>query len=333
MVVHARVLAADLDVALHDVPALLRGQRVPLARLHERVDEHVPAAEAPRHQTFVLGVLRALAHPQERVGDLRPPHQAALCEHDVELVDAVEVLRLRHEQQLRVAARTHEREALQQVPVGEVLARGRELALVRVALLPLPAPPGRIELRNVYLTKRRGLTCVIIAAAPGGPPGPAIELGRADRPPVAVLLELPRRRHPPHRRARPRARGERATRRGYSPPSTPTTSSPEGCTAARGRSRARPRRVHLARSHRRRARERRRLQHGADAALDLQPYAASSGVGATTSCTSTSPWCPSLGWDALCTSASCRWWEPSTPTPRTSSRTASPPSASAAGGG
>jgi hypothetical protein len=59
----------------------------------------------------------------------------------VELVDAVEVLGLGDQQQLGVAARAEEREGLQQVPVGEVLAGGQELALVLCALLGRGAPP------------------------------------------------------------------------------------------------------------------------------------------------------------------------------------------------
>jgi hypothetical protein len=54
VVVHARVFAADLDVSLHDAPALLGGQRIPLARLHERIDEHVAAAEAAQHGALVV---------------------------------------------------------------------------------------------------------------------------------------------------------------------------------------------------------------------------------------------------------------------------------------
>ena len=73
----------------------------------------------------------------------------------MELVDALEVLGLGEQQQLGVAARADQREALQQVPVGEVLAGGDELALV---LLALPASRRRqagSSFRNVYLTKWR----------------------------------------------------------------------------------------------------------------------------------------------------------------------------------
>ena len=69
----------------------------------------------------------------------------------MELVDAVEVLGLRDQQQLGVPARAHEREALQQMPVGEVLARGRELALVLRAALGLEPPPRRVELQERVL--------------------------------------------------------------------------------------------------------------------------------------------------------------------------------------
>ena len=66
-------------------------------------------------------------------------------------MDAVEVLRLGDQQQLGVAARADEREALQQVPVGEVLAGGHELALVLRALLVLEPPPRGVELQERVL--------------------------------------------------------------------------------------------------------------------------------------------------------------------------------------
>ena len=69
----------------------------------------------------------------------------------MKLVDAIEVLRLGDQQQLRVPAGAHEREGLQQVPVGEVLARGQELALVLRALLGVQAPPRGVELQEGVL--------------------------------------------------------------------------------------------------------------------------------------------------------------------------------------
>jgi hypothetical protein len=54
VVVDTGVFAPDLDVALHDPPALLGGQRIPLARLDERVDEHVLAEEAAWHCALVF---------------------------------------------------------------------------------------------------------------------------------------------------------------------------------------------------------------------------------------------------------------------------------------
>jgi hypothetical protein len=85
------------------------------------------------------------------VRDLSPLHQPALREHDVELVDPVEVLRLGEQHQLGVAARADEREALQQVAVREILASRHELALVLLALLGPQATPGRVELEERVL--------------------------------------------------------------------------------------------------------------------------------------------------------------------------------------
>ena len=83
--------------------------------------------------------------PRNECGISRPLHQPALREHDVELVDPLEVLGLGDQQQLGVAARADEREGLQQVAVGEVLAGRHELALVLLALLAgqAGARPGR----------------------------------------------------------------------------------------------------------------------------------------------------------------------------------------------
>ncbi len=69
----------------------------------------------------------------------------------MQLVDTLQVLGLGDQQQLGVAARAHQRERLQQVPVGEVLARRQQLALVLLALLWLQAPPRRIQLQKRVL--------------------------------------------------------------------------------------------------------------------------------------------------------------------------------------
>ena len=97
----------------------------------------------------------------------RPLHQPALGEHDVELVDAIEVLGLGEQHQLGVAARADQREALQQVAVGEVLAGGDELALVLLALLGVQAAPGRVELEERVLDEVARAHLAIIAAERG----------------------------------------------------------------------------------------------------------------------------------------------------------------------
>ena len=84
----------------------------------------------------------------------------------MELVDAVEVLGLGDQQQLGVAARADQREGLQQVAVGEVLAGGQELALVLRALPPLSRRHAGSSLRNVYLTKWRSPWAIIAAVGP-----------------------------------------------------------------------------------------------------------------------------------------------------------------------
>jgi hypothetical protein len=80
------------------------------------------------------------------VRDRAPLHQPALREHDVELVDALEVRRLRQQHQVAVPARADGRERPQQPLGGEVLAGGDELALVGRARLGVEPAPGRIDL-------------------------------------------------------------------------------------------------------------------------------------------------------------------------------------------
>ena len=103
-----RVAAADLDVAFHDPPALLRRQPVPAALLDHRVEEEVLAlGDADLRPRLLLGVGRALGHREERVGRLGPFRQAALAEHDVEGVEVVEVRALAEQDEVDVAARSY----------------------------------------------------------------------------------------------------------------------------------------------------------------------------------------------------------------------------------
>ena len=74
-----------------------------------------------------------------------------LRQHDVELVDAIEVLGLGDEHDLGVAAGAHEAEGLQQVIGPEVLAGGEELLLVARARVGVQAAPGRIDLQEGVL--------------------------------------------------------------------------------------------------------------------------------------------------------------------------------------
>ena len=66
----------------------------------------------------------------------------------MELVDALQVRRLREQHQVGVAARADGRERAQQALGGEVLAGGQELALVLGALLVGQPAPGRIHLQE-----------------------------------------------------------------------------------------------------------------------------------------------------------------------------------------
>ena len=128
------------------------GSRVPLARLDERVDEQVLGVGGADLQARLVGVLRRLGHRQVGVRRLAPLHQAALREHDVELVDALEVRRLGEQHQVGVPARADERERAQQALGREVLAGGEELALVGARARSSSQPaPGRIDLQERVL--------------------------------------------------------------------------------------------------------------------------------------------------------------------------------------
>ena len=89
--------------------------------------------------------------PRNEYGLRAPLHQAALGQHDVELVDAVEVLGLGEQHQVGVAAGADERERCSRWSVGEVLAGGEELALVGRPPVGVQPPPGRIDLQEGVL--------------------------------------------------------------------------------------------------------------------------------------------------------------------------------------
>src|SRR6266576_4694423 len=168
VVVDVGVLLADPDVVLHHPVALGGGQRVPRPSLDERIDEEVLAVEPARGLAPLLGVLAGLAHAQERVRLRRPLGDARLPEDHVELVDAVEVLRLGDEHDVGVAARPDEAERLQQMVGGEVPAGGQELALVGGPLAVGQPPPGRVNLQKGVLHEvsfRHALPTIAVAAA------------------------------------------------------------------------------------------------------------------------------------------------------------------------
>ena len=100
---------------------------------------------------------------------MRPLHEAALREDHVELVDSHQVLGLREQQQVCVAASAHQREGLQQVPVSEVLACREQLALVLLAARRLEAPPGGVHLQKGVLHEVARAHAAIIAAAARSP--------------------------------------------------------------------------------------------------------------------------------------------------------------------
>ena len=142
----------DLDVALHDPPALIGGQRVPLAAT-SRTGRRTRTCRGSRGASCarLLSIRSSCASPgtsggcaptsSGRSGRARrgtrgcargsPPRRPAAARR-------------------RRACPTSEKR-LQQVPVGEVLAGGQELALVLLARSAVQAPPGRVDLQERVL--------------------------------------------------------------------------------------------------------------------------------------------------------------------------------------
>jgi hypothetical protein len=89
----------------------------------------------------------------------------------MELVDAIEVLGLAEQHQVRVAPGPDEGEGPQQVAVGEVLAGDEELALAGRALLVREAPPGGIDLQKRVLDEVTYGHRIPIIRRPHGLPG------------------------------------------------------------------------------------------------------------------------------------------------------------------
>ena len=72
------------------------------------------------------------------MGDARPLHQPALAEHDVELVDPLQVLCLGQNHQFRVAAGPYEREGAQQQFALDGARGGRRKARAQPILVVRP---------------------------------------------------------------------------------------------------------------------------------------------------------------------------------------------------
>ena len=204
-------------------------------RYHSRVltngiDEEVAGVRGADLEAGLVGVLRRLRHRQVGVGLRAPLHQPALGEHDVELVDALEVRGLGEQQQVAVAAGADGGEGAQQALGGEVLAGGQELALVLGPLGVGQAAPGRIHGEERVLDEmalghgrdrigaplgsREGFGCPNRNRGSG-----RLRCGDEGRPRLPVLVDVSGRRDAAHRgpggraaRRRPRRARARAVR-------------------------------------------------------------------------------------------------------------------------
>ena len=262
-----RVLAADLDVLLHDPPALV-GAAARTTRASSRTGRRTGTCRGTGAGTRRCSseYSEPLRIAEERVRLRAPLHQPALGEHDVELVDAVEVLGLGDEHQVGVAAGADEREAPAAGGRRRSPRRRRGTRACRSrALGRVQAPPGGVDLQERVLdevTVAHGTEDTPVASDRFPVPGPRARVrartlccgrlaapdraGRvgsmrcdAHRPGVAVLVDVPGRSDPAHRGARGAVppRGPRRAR--ASRLTTRPTASRRGCTAAPARSRAR----------------------------------------------------------------------------------------------
>ena len=121
------------------------------------------------------------------------------------------------------------------MPVGEVLARGDELALVLLAQLRLQPPPGGIELQERVLDESaRAHAHDYRSTALRG--GRRVQCGCADRSAVPVLLDLSGWGHASHRGARRASSARLVTSRESSRRGTPTMRSRGGMHGGAARS-------------------------------------------------------------------------------------------------
>ena len=246
------------------------------------------------HEALLVGVLRALAHPEERVRAACPLHQPALRQHDVELVDASRFSASATSMRSASPRVPTRRERLQQM-VGRRSPRRRRAnsRLCAARSVGVEAPPGGVDLQERVLDE-------VPVRHSGVSIGQYLRRRHAHRPGVPVLLDVPGGRD----RATSRHSSAELRRTGHdvrvlAPVDPPDRlSAPLAPRGAAAGSRELPEWLVPLGRHDRVPGQRRGLEPGDDAGRGLALRTELTAA-ATTSSTSTSRVAPIVCWDAL----------------------------------
>ena len=139
---------------VHHPLALRLGQRVPGARLDERIDEEVLRRARPNNEPLFVRLIgngwklvdRAPCHRQVAVGNREIAAEIGAVESGLELDEGVQIFGDLPQQEVTVAANAYQAIGPQQQPAMVALERLAELDLGRCLPLGREPSPGGIEL-------------------------------------------------------------------------------------------------------------------------------------------------------------------------------------------
>ena len=139
--------AADLGVLAHRAAAVLQRQRVPLALLHERVDDEVgrAARDHPAVLALLLEVLGGARGREVGVRRLEPAGERRRVQVGLELAQILEAVGELPEHEVGLRAHSDEAVGAELHTLGPLLDDLGVGVLGGRALLDREAPPGRVE--------------------------------------------------------------------------------------------------------------------------------------------------------------------------------------------
>ena len=148
---YAGILVADLDVGVHHGLALLQRQEVPLAALHEGVDEQVLRPDGANLQprpllalvAVAVDVLRLARHRQEGVRHREVAAHAGGVNARRKGLQVFQVERDRPQEEVGVGARAGDHVGPDHHPVGKLADDGGDLALALRLRFGVQTPPLR----------------------------------------------------------------------------------------------------------------------------------------------------------------------------------------------